>query len=122
MRVLVTGAAGFIGSQLAERLLADGHDVVGLDAFIPYYPRRIKEANLAAALKQPRYTFFERDLRSDSLADALAGVDAVVHEAAMPGLPQSWTNFELYLTCNVLATQRLLEACKDLKIRRLVYA
>jgi nucleoside-diphosphate-sugar epimerase len=122
MRVVVTGAAGFVGSHLAEQLLALGHDVVGIDAFIPYYPRPIKEANLAVALQNPRFRFFEVDLRSDPVGEAFSGADAVIHEAAMPGLPQSWTNFDAYLTCNVQATQRLLEACRAAKVGRLVYA
>ena len=86
MRVVVTGAAGFIGSHLAERLLADGHDVVGIDAFIPYYPRVIKESNLAVALSHGRFDFSELDLRSDPIVEILEGADAVIHEAAMPVL------------------------------------
>ena len=60
-RCVVTGAAGFVGSHLCEALLARDHAVVGLDAFVPYYPRPIKEANLAAARTQPGFTFFEAD-------------------------------------------------------------
>jgi nucleoside-diphosphate-sugar epimerase len=122
VRIVVTGAAGFIGSHLAERLLSDGHTVVGIDAFIPYYPRAIKEANLSAAREQPRFTFAELDLRSDSLVDAFTGADAVLHLAAMPGLPASWTSFDLYLTCNVQATQRVLEAARAAHVQRIVLA
>ena len=71
-RCLVTGAAGFIGSQLCEELLARGHAVVGLDAFIPYYPRPIKEGNLAAALRQADFRFHEADLRTADLSPLLA--------------------------------------------------
>jgi nucleoside-diphosphate-sugar epimerase len=110
MKCLVTGAAGFIGSHLCERLLHDRHTVVGLDCFIPYYPRAVKESNLSEARQHPAFTFLQLDLRSDSLVQALAGVDAVFHLAAMPGLAKSWTNFDLYESCNVTATQRLLEA------------
>ncbi len=109
-RILVTGAAGFIGSHLCEALLADGHLVLGLDAFIPYYPRALKERNLAPLYAQPGFTFAEVDLRSGHLEPLLAGVDAVVHLAAMAGLVRSWQEFEGYMTCNVLATQRLLDA------------
>src|SRR6185503_6484035 len=119
---LVTGAAGCIGSHLAERLLAEGHDVVGLDAFIPYYPRPVKEANLAALIQHPRFTFHELDLRTDDLAEALEGVDTVFHVAAMPGLSASWSDFESYMTCNLLATQRLLEACRGRDLRAFVHA
>lgn len=110
MRSLVTGAAGFIGSHLCETLLASGHEVVGLDAFIPYYPREIKESNLASFREHPNFTFHELDLRSDELAPALEGVDTVFHLAAMGGLVLSWLRFDLYMTCNIQATQRLLEA------------
>jgi len=113
LRSLVTGAAGFIGSHLCETLLAAGHEVVGLDAFIPYYPRAIKEANLTGLRANPRFTFHELDLRTDDLAPALEGVDTVFHLAAMGGLVLSWTRFDLYMTCNILATQRLLEATRQ---------
>ena len=109
-RILVTGAAGFIGSHLCEALLADGHLVLGLDAFIPYYPRALKERNLAGLHALPGFTFAEADLRTGHLETLLEGVDAVVHLAAMAGLVRSWQEFEGYMTCNVLATQRLLAA------------
>jgi nucleoside-diphosphate-sugar epimerase len=110
MKLLVTGAAGFIGSHLCERLLELGHDVVGLDAFIPFYPRPLKEANLAQVKSHPRFRFHEIDLRTGDLGGVVSDVDAVFHLAAMPGLPLSWVDFEGYWTCNALATKRLLEA------------
>src|SRR5437588_6329073 len=122
MRYLVTGAAGFIGSHLSERLLALGHEVVGLDCFVPYYPKPLKERNLAEAKKHPKFQFLPLDLRADDLKPAVDGVDVVYHLAAMPGLVASWTEFDLYLGCNVTATQRLLEAVKGSKsLKRLVY-
>ena len=122
MRYLVTGAAGFIGSHLCERLLALGHEVVGLDCFVPYYPQPLKERNLTDAKKQPRFRFLTLDLRADDLKPAVDGVDVVYHLAAMPGLVASWTDFDLYLGCNVTATQRLLEAVKGSKsLKRFAY-
>jgi nucleoside-diphosphate-sugar epimerase len=112
MKCLVTGAAGFIGSHLCERLLESGHEVVGADAFIPYYPRGVKERNLADARQRPHFRFHPLDLRRDPLDAVLAGVGVVFHLAAMPGLVQSWTDFDGYMTCNVQATQRLLEALR----------
>ena len=110
MRILVTGAAGFIGSHVAERTLADGHDVALLDGFTDYYDRASKEANVAVAAAHPRATFHELDLRTDDLGPALDGVEAVIHLAAMPGLPRSWTDMEEYTACNLLGTYRLVEA------------
>jgi nucleoside-diphosphate-sugar epimerase len=123
MKCLVTGAAGFIGSHLCEHLLRLGHHVVGLDAFIPYYPRAVKEGNLAAARRQPGFTFHALDLRTDPLEEVLPGVEVVFHLGAMPGLVKSWTDFDLYESCNVTATQRLLEAVRGLPgLRRFLYA
>jgi nucleoside-diphosphate-sugar epimerase len=123
MKCLVTGAAGFIGSHLCERLLRDGCDVVGVDAFIPLYPRTIKENNLAGARSNRSFHMVVADLRDADMEEILDGVEAVFHLAAMPGLPRSWTDFTLYETCNVTATQRLIAAagqCRSLK--RFVYA
>src|SRR5262249_44490618 len=123
MRCLVTGAAGFIGSHLCERLLHAGHPVVGIDAFIPYYPRAIKEANLAEARSHHLFTFHELDLRRDPLDRIAADVDVVFHLAAMAGLPKSWTEFDLYESCNLAATQRLVDAVvKSTRLQRFIYA
>jgi nucleoside-diphosphate-sugar epimerase len=122
LHCLVTGAAGFIGSHLAERLVAEGHEVVGLDSFNPYYGRAVKAGNLAGLLAGPRFRLVEADLRTDALEPRLEGVEVVFHEAAMAGLPRSWTQFEEYLTCNVLATQRLLEAARLAGVGRFVHA
>src|SRR5436190_6660433 len=112
MKCLVTGAAGFIGSHLCDRLLRDGHTVRGLDSFVPYYPRAFKDANLAAALGQRGFEFRTADLRTDDLRDLVDDANVIFHLAAMPGLPRSWTDFDLYASCNVTATQRLLEAVR----------
>jgi nucleoside-diphosphate-sugar epimerase len=123
MNCLVTGAAGFIGSHLCERLLAAGHAVTGVDAFIPLYPRAAKEANLAAARRHALFTFHEIDLRQGRLGPLLEGVEVVFHLAAMAGLVKSWTDFDLYESCNVTATQRLLEAARGSPtLRRFLYA
>jgi nucleoside-diphosphate-sugar epimerase len=123
MKCLVTGAAGFIGSHLCEHLLHAGHSVVGLDAFIPYYPRAVKEANLAKSLRHPAFTFHELDLRRDPIESCLEGTEIIFHLAAMAGLVKSWTEFELYESCNVIGIQRLLEAAKRLgSLQRFIYA
>lgn len=123
MKCLVTGAAGFIGSHLCEHLLWNNHNVIALDAFIPYYPRAAKEANLARFHTHPNFSFYPLDLRGDPLEAALSGVEAIFHLAAMPGLTRSWTDFELYESCNLLGTQRLLEAAREISsLRRFVHA
>ena len=123
MKCLVTGAAGFIGSHLCEKLLDSGNEVIGLDAFIPYYSPAIKEKNVAEAKANLRFRFEKRDLRTDAFDDLLPGVDVVFHLAAMAGLVKSWTDFDLYSSCNIQATQRLLEAVRRVapKLRRFLY-
>lgn len=109
MKCLVTGAAGFIGSHLCERLLDEGHEVVGLDSFVPYYPRVVKENNLTRSSCFRSFTFLEQDLRTASLEHVVQDTEVVFHLAAMAGLTRSWTDFDLYASCNLQATQRLLE-------------
>lgn len=122
MTCLVTGAAGFIGSHLCDRLLADGHRVVGVDCFTSYYPRPVKEGNLASPQRHPNFRFHELDLSTDPLSDAVGGVDYVFHLAAMPGLVKSWTDVDLYTRHNLTATHRLLEAVKGRPLKKFVYA
>jgi nucleoside-diphosphate-sugar epimerase len=120
-RYAVTGAAGFIGSHLSEALLAQGHQVVGIDAFIPYYPREIKETNLRGLLGNPAFTFHEIDLRRPVDSTLFAECDAVFHLAAMAGLMLSWSELELYSTCNLLATQQVLEAARHHQIPQVIH-
>jgi len=112
MRILVTGAAGFIGSHLAERLARAGHQVVGIDNFNAFYARSMKEAN-AREVRRAGATICELDLAADDLAPALSGVEMVYHLAAQPGLSAT-TPFEDYLRNNVIATSRLLHASATL--------
>jgi UDP-glucose 4-epimerase len=123
MKALVTGAAGFIGSTLADRLLDAGYDVVGVECFIDYYSREIKERNLELAKASERYRFVESSLVDCDIAPLLDGVDYVFHQAAQAGVRSSWgEDFRIYSDNNVFATQRLLEACKGSGVRKLVYA
>jgi nucleoside-diphosphate-sugar epimerase len=122
-KALVTGAAGFIGSHLSERLLADGWQVTGVDCFTDYYARSAKERNLEAFREHRRFTFVEADLVTADLTPLLAGADVVFHQAGQAGVRASWgADFQIYTQNNVLATQRLLEAVKDYKLHRFVYA
>ncbi len=123
MKVLVTGVAGFIGSHVAESLVADGHEVVGLDCFTDYYPRPVKEQNLAALRDEGRFRLVEARLQDADLAPLLEGVEQVYHLAAQAGVRASWgREFALYTDHNVLATQRLLEAAVAAGRPRFVYA
>lgn len=108
---MVTGCAGFLGSHLTETLLRRGHDVIGIDAFTDYYPRRVKESNVVEAQRQLGLSVAEVDLSDGALAPLLDGVDGVFHLAAQPGVRGSWgETFADYVRDNILATQRLFEA------------
>lgn len=123
MKALVTGAAGFIGSTLATRLVEAGHDVTGVDCFTDYYARAIKTSNLDALRSNPRFTFVEAPLQTADLAPLLDGATHVFHLAAQAGVRGSWGDqFRSYTSHNVDSTQRLLEALKGRPIERLVYA
>lgn len=123
MRCVVTGAAGFIGSHLAERLVAEGHDVLGVDAFTDYYAPALKAANVAALEGRPGFGLVRGNLLDLDLPALLDRVDVVFHLAAQAGVRVSWGRaFEVYTGWNVLATQRLLEAARGRPIRRFVYA
>jgi UDP-glucuronate 4-epimerase len=121
-RVLVTGAAGFVGSNLAEALVARGDEVVGVDAFTDSYSRWHKERNLLALRCSPRFRFHELDLRTATIDPLLEGIDTVFNEAAFPGLPRSWSEVEDYVGCNLLAVARLIDACRRQGVRRFVQA
>ena len=123
MKVVVTGTAGFIGSHLAERLLADGHEVTGVDCFTDYYPRPVKEGNLARLRDHGAFRLVEARLQDADLAPIVDGASHVYHLAAQAGVRASWgRDFSHYTEHNVLATQRLLEAAIGHGSPRVVYA
>ena len=124
MRALITGVAGFIGSTLAERLIADGVDVVGLDCFTDYYPRPMKERNLSGLLASRGFRFVESRIQDADLQALLADRTHVFHLAAQAGVRKSWgRDFAIYTENNIEATQILLEAVTKMpSLERLVYA
>lgn len=124
MNVLVTGAAGFIGSHLCEALLREGHAVTGVDNFDPYYGREVKERNIAPALSNPGFHFVEMDLTDRAATSALLGHqwDVVAHLAGRGGVRRSIEEPLAYLENNYLSTMTLLEAMRSNGVRRIVYA
>ena len=123
MKALVTGVAGFIGSHLAERLLAAGHEVAGIDNFLDNYPRSFKEKNLAELSRQKQFRFIGGNLLQCDLDELLRGVSHVFHLAGQPGVRASWgREFTRYTENNISATQLLLEAAKGVALEKFVYA
>ena len=123
MKIIVTGAAGFIGSTLSEKLLALGHEVTGIDCLTSNYPPEVKRQNIEQATQSPDFTFLEQDLLDADLPGIIDGCDVIFHQAALPGVRTSWgKHFKAYTNNNVLATQRLLEAAKESSIKRFVFA
>ena len=122
MKALVTGAAGFIGSQLCRALLERGDEVTGIDCFTDYYDPAIKRARVKKLSSHPGFQLVEADLANTDLRRLLDGVGVVFHLAAQAGVRASWgDDFSLYLDRNLLATQRILEAMKTAP-NRLVFA
>ena len=123
MKALVTGAAGFIGSHLTGALLDRGYEVTGIDCFTDYYPKPIKEANLAVNRERKGFRFVYGSVQHADLAALLEDKTHVFHLAAQAGVRKSWgRDFKTYTENNVEATQRLLEACVGRALHRVVYA
>lgn len=118
-KVLLTGAAGFIGSHFVEALLARGYRVTGVDNFDPFYARAVKERNLEGVSKHTSFEFVEADVARDPLP--LDGIEAIIHLAAKPGVRPSLEDPGAYMEANVTATARLLDAARRRGITRIVF-
>ena len=124
-KVLVTGAAGFIGSHLVDTLLARGDQVVGIDNLDPFYDVAIKRANMAQALENPGYSFHEIDIRDEQAVKDVfetARPDVAVHLAARAGVRPSLEDPNLYHEVNVIGSQHILDACRAFEPSHLVFA
>src|SRR4051812_29330425 len=125
MKVLLTGAAGFIGSSLAERMIARGDELVGLDNFdTTLYGAEIKRQNLAGLLAGPRFRFVEGDFLDEALCEQLVGEqpEVIVHLGALAGVRPSLQQPKRYQRVNIEGTLNLLEACRAHDVRRFVFA
>ena len=123
MKALVTGTAGFIGSTLTEKLLKEGYEVIGVDCFIDYYPRKLKEKNMESFIDNDNFTFIEKNILKLDLKELLKDIDYIFHQAAQAGVRASWgEDFEIYSDNNIMGTQKLLEAAKESNIKKFVYA
>jgi UDP-glucose 4-epimerase len=120
--VLITGAAGFIGSHLAERCLGLGWRVTAVDSFTDYYSDALKRRNIETVVEHPGCTVIEGDLLGLDLAPMLDDVTIVFHLAGQPGVRPSWDDFDRYTVLNVNATQKLLDAARTAPLERLVIA
>ena len=123
MKALVTGCAGFIGSHLTEKLLNNDYQVTGIDCFIDYYPKKLKERNMQSFIDNNNFNFIEKNIINLDLKKLLKDVDYIFHQAAQAGVRASWgKSFEIYNDNNILGTQKLLEAARTSDIKKFVYA
>lgn len=128
MKILLTGCAGFIGSHTLDRLLADGHQVVGVDNFDPFYDRSLKTANIAPHLENPNFDLIEADLADPATYKKInfqlggSAPDAIIHLAAKAGVRPSIEDPVGYQRANVIATQNLLEFAKEHGVKQFVFA
>jgi UDP-glucuronate 4-epimerase len=128
MKILLTGCAGFIGSHTLDRLIADGHQIIGVDNFDPFYDRALKTSNIAAHADHPDFELLEADLADAETYQKLKfivgkePVDAIIHLAAKAGVRPSIEDPVGYQRANVIATQNLLEFAKDNEIKQFVFA
>lgn len=125
MKVLVTGAAGFIGSHLSARLLARGDEVIGLDNLSDYYDPRLKEARLTHFCSSPSYTDVRADVADRSAIERIFATHRprrVVHLAAQAGVRHSITNPQVYIDGNLVGFGNILEGCRHTEVEHLVYA
>lgn len=125
MNILVTGAAGFIGSHTAERLIELGHFVTGVDNFDPFYPVRIKQLNLSGLLKNQQFQFHDADIRDHKTMDGIFSankIDLVIHLAAKAGVRPSIDSIAEYYDVNVNGTVSLLESMRIHEVKKLVFA
>ncbi|MFA7466786.1 MAG: NAD-dependent epimerase/dehydratase family protein [Desulfotomaculaceae bacterium] len=122
-KCLVTGAAGFIGSHLVEKLVASGFFVVGIDSFTNYYSQQQKKRNIEEFINLPNVTFHSVDILFDDLHSLVKDIDYCFHLAGEPGVRLSWgQTFQNYLHQNVFTTQKLLESLKGTSIKKFIYA
>lgn len=122
-RVLVTGAAGFIGSHMVEELLGQRYEVVGIDCFTDYYSPETKRRNIDGMKTTQGFELVTIDLLIDPIQPQLEGVETIYHLAAQPGVRSSWgAGFKDYVERNIIVTQRLLDACRSFPGIRLVNA
>jgi UDP-glucuronate 4-epimerase len=125
MNILITGIAGFIGSNLGERLISDGHKIVGLDNFDPFYPKMIKERNLLNLNLNKNFTFCEADIRIKPLIDEIFvnhKIDVVIHLAAKAGVRPSIENVSEYYDVNINGTVNILKSMHENNVTKLIFA
>jgi UDP-glucuronate 4-epimerase len=123
MRIMVTGAAGFIGSHLSERLLGEGRSVVGVDSFDDFYDPRVKRRNISRCMEDENFRLFEEDIRdAEAMNDAMGdGVEAIVHLAARAGVRPSIAEPALYADVNIGGTVVMLEAARKHKVGKFIF-
>lgn len=123
--ILVTGASGFVGSNLCELLLENGYSVLGVDCYYPNYSKTIKEFNLRNCYNNPNFIFLEANILDSSISKLIEelNIECVIHLADIPGVTTcNEINFDEYISYNIIATQRLLESIKNKGVKKLIYS